>query len=327
MTIAVTGSMAYDYIMSFPGRFAEHILPEQIEIISVSFLVDSMRRERGGCGGNIAYNLALLGQKPLLMATVGQDAPEYIAWLREQGVDTGGVLQLPDEFTASFFVSTDQDNNQIASFYTGAMARASEISFYDYQEQDIELAIISPNDPGAMVKYARECRELGIPYIYDPSQQIPRLSKEDLIQGIEGAKLLVVNDYEFEMIKNQTGLKGQDLRSAVEVTVITRGEAGSTIYADDQQPLDIPIVPTRRLADPTGMGDAYRAGLVAGLCQGFDWEISGRLGALTATYVLEEHGTQRHRYTLRQFVERYRQNFGDISALEALLSGVEKQTD
>lgn len=327
MTIAVTGSMAYDYIMSFPGRFAEHILPEQIEIISVSFLVDSMRRERGGCGGNIAYNLALLGQKPLLMATVGQDAPEYIAWLREQGVDTGGVLQLPDEFTASFFVSTDQDNNQIASFYTGAMARASEISFYDYRDRDIELAIISPNDPGAMVKYARECRELGIPYIYDPSQQIPRLSKEDLIQGIEGAKLLVVNDYEFEMIKNQTGLKGQDLRSAVEVTVITRGEAGSTIYADDQQPLDIPIVPTRRLADPTGMGDAYRAGLVAGLCQGFDWEISGRLGALTATYVLEEHGTQRHRYTLRQFVERYRQNFGDISALEALLSGVEKQTD
>ncbi|MFQ5613569.1 MAG: carbohydrate kinase family protein [Anaerolineae bacterium] len=327
MTIAVTGSMAYDYIMSFPGRFAEHILPEQIEIISVSFLVDSMRRERGGCGGNIAYNLALLGQKPLLMATVGQDAPEYIAWLREQGVDTGGVLQLPDEFTASFFVSTDQDNNQIASFYTGAMARASEISFYDYRDRDIELAIISPNDPGAMVKYARECRELGIPYIYDPSQQIPRLSKEDLIQGIEGAKLLVVNDYEFEMIKNQTGLKGQDLRSAVEVTVITRGEAGSTIYADGQQPLDIPIVPTRRLADPTGMGDAYRAGLVAGLCQGFDWEISGRLGALTATYVLEEHGTQRHRYTLRQFVERYRQNFGDISALEALLSGVEKQTD
>lgn len=319
MTIAVTGSIAYDYIMSFPGRFSEHILPERINAISLSFLVDSMRRERGGCAGNIAYNLALLGQKPLLMATVGQDAPEYVAWLREQGVDTSGVLQLPTDFTASFFVSTDRDNNQIASFYTGAMAKASQISFSNYQDRNIDVAIISPNDPGAMIKYVEECRALGIPFIYDPSQQIPRLGKAELIRGIEGARILIVNDYEFEMIKNQTGLTDSQLQAMVEVTVITRGEEGSTIYTNGSA-VEIPIVPTRRLADPTGMGDAYRAGFITGMCYGFDWEISGRMGALAATYVLEEHGTQRHHYTIPQFIERFDAHFGDAFPLARMLS-------
>jgi len=203
MTVAVTGSMAFDYIMSFPGQFAEHILPEHIQKLSVSFLVDSMRRERGGNAGNLCYNLALLKQPCLLMATVGQDAPEYVASLGQRGVDTSGVLQLPNEFTASFFVSTDQVNNQIASFYTGAMAKAGQISFADQNYAKIKLAIISPNDPDAMVKYVKECRQLEIDYIYDPSQQLPRLTPEDIIEGIEGAKILIVNDYEFEMIKKQ----------------------------------------------------------------------------------------------------------------------------
>ncbi len=309
MTIAVTGSMAFDYIMSFPGRFVDHILPDQLQILSVSFLVDSMRRERGGCGGNIAYNLALLGQRPLLMATVGQDAPEYVAWLRDQGVDTSGVLQLPDEFTASFFVSSDQDNNQIASFYTGAMAKAGRLSFKDNKPESIELAIISPNDPGAMVKYARECRELGIPYIYDPSQQIPRLAPSDLVAGIEGAKVLIVNDYEFGMIKKQTGLTDEDIQNLTEVVVITRGERGSTVRTVEDR-WDIPVVPPRRVADPTGVGDAYRAGLITGMCQGLPWPVVGRMGSLAAAYVLEEHGTQRHRYLLESFRQRYYEIFG-----------------
>ena len=309
MTIAVTGSMAYDYIMSFPGRFVDHILPDQLQILSVSFLVDSMRRERGGCGGNIAYNLALLGQRPLLMATVGQDAPEYVAWLRDQGVDTSGVLQLPDEFTASFFVSSDQDNNQIASFYTGAMAKAGRLSFKDNKPESIELAIISPNDPGAMVKYARECRELGIPYIYDPSRQIPRLAPSDLVAGIEGAKVLIVNDYEFGMIKKQTGLTDEDIQNLTEVVVITRGERGSTVRTVEDR-WDIPVVPPRRVADPTGVGDAYRAGLITGMCQGLPWPVVGRMGSLAAAYVLEEHGTQRHRYLLESFRQRYYEVFG-----------------
>jgi adenosine kinase len=310
VTIAVTGSMAYDYIMSFPGRFVEHILPDQIEILSVSFLVDSMRRERGGCGGNIAYNLALLGQRPLLMATVGQDAPEYVAWLRDQGVDTSGVLQLPDEFTASFFVSTDRDNNQIASFYTGAMAKASRLSFKHNNPETIEVAIISPNDPGAMVKYARECQELGIPYIYDPSQQIPRLTPAELIEGIKGAKALIVNDYEFGMIKKQTGLSAEEIQRLTDTVAITRGERGSTVRTSEGT-WEIPIVTPRRVADPTGVGDAYRAGFITGMCRGLSWDIVGRMGSLAAAYVLEEHGTQRHRYSLDSFCRRYRETFGD----------------
>ena len=311
MTIAVTGSMAYDYIMSFPGRFVDHILPDQLQILSVSFLVDSMRRERGGCGGNIAYNLALLGQRPLLMATVGQDAPQYVAWLRDQGVDTSGVLQLPDEFTASFFVSTDQDNNQIASFYTGAMAKASRLSFEDNNPEAIEIAIISPNDPVAMVKYARECQELGIPYIYDPSQQVPRLSPSELVAGIEGAKVLIVNDYEFGMIKKQTGLSDEEIQELTEVVVITRGERGSVVRTCDGT-WDIPIVSPRRIADPTGVGDAYRAGFITGMCHGLPWDVVGRMGSLAAAYVLEEHGTQRHRYSPEGFRQRYRETFGDV---------------
>lgn len=324
MTVAVTGSMAFDYIMSFPGQFAEHILPEQIARLSVSFLVDSMRRERGGTAGNITYNLAMLDQPCLLMATVGQDAPEYIAGLSQRGVDISGVLQLPNEFTASFFVSTDQVNNQIASFYTGAMAKAGQISFTTQNYEQIKLAIISPNDPGAMVKYVQECQELHIPYIYDPSQQIPRLEPEQLVTGIEGAKVLIVNDYEYEMIKKQTGLSDGEISRRVETIIITQGEAGSLIRATQPDhngattitEYDIPPAPPARIADPTGVGDAYRAGLMAGMMRGYGWDVCGRLGAITATYVIEQHGTQRHSYNRRQIAQRYRDLFGEAAELE-----------
>ena len=324
MTVAVTGSMAFDYIMSFPGKFSEHILPDQIEILSVSFLVDSMRRERGGCAGNIAYNLAMLDQPVLLMATVGQDAPEYIAALRQQGVDTSGVLQLPREFTASFFVSTDQVNNQIASFYTGAMAKAGQISFADQDYRKITFAIISPNDPRAMVKYARECQQLDIPYIYDPSQQIPRLTPEELINGIKGAKILIVNDYEFEMIKKQTGWTDHDIQAVVETIITTQGEKGALIRTtevgadgmDLLKEVNIPAARPTRIADPTGVGDAFRAGLITGMMRNYPWEVTGRLGALAAAYVLEQHGTQRHSYSRQQFAARYCELFGDTPELE-----------
>jgi len=328
LTVAVTGSMAFDYIMSFPGKFADHILPDQIEILSVSFLVDSMRRERGGCAGNIAYNLAMLGQPVLLMATVGQDAPEYIAALRQQGVDTSGVLQLSGEFTASFFVSTDQVNNQIASFYTGAMAKAGQISFANQAYDRLTLAIISPNDPQAMVKYAEECRELNIPYIYDPSQQIPRLTPEELMTGIKGAKVLIVNDYEFEMIKKQTGWSDHEIQTEVETIIVTQGEKGALIRVTEVR-LDgtlllkeyqIPVAPPRRIADPTGVGDAFRAGLITGINRSYPWEVSGRLGSLAATYVLEQHGTQRHSYSRRQFADRYCELFGHTPELEDLVN-------
>jgi len=319
LTVAVTGSMAFDYIMSFPDEFSKHILPDQIEKLSISFLVDSMRRERGGIAGNIAYNLALMDQPALLMATVGQDAPEYIAALGARGIDTSGVLHLPNEFTASFFVSTDKVNNQIASFYTGAMAKAGQISFADQDYAAITIAIISPNDPWAMVKYVQECHDLRIPYIYDPSQQIPRLDAKDLIKGIEGAKVLIVNDYEFEMIKNKTGLNAAAIERKVETVIITQGEEGSVIYHDGQE-IDVPAATPTRIAEPTGAGDAYRAGIITGLMRGYSWEVTGRLGSMAAVYVLEQHGTQRHTFTRRQLANRYRETYGDIAELDDFIT-------
>ncbi|HSR32221.1 MAG TPA: carbohydrate kinase family protein [Anaerolineae bacterium] len=319
MSIIVTGSVAFDYLMSFPGRFSEHILPEQLHQVSLSFLVDSMRKQRGGCAPNIAYTLALLGEHPTVMATVGQDFAEYRTWLENVGVDTSAIVEIDDEFTASFFVNTDQDNNQIASFYIGAMAQADTLSFHDLDYRAIELAIISPNAPTAMVKYARECVELGVPYIYDPSQQIVRLNGEELLEGTRGARALIVNEYEFGMIKNKTGLSEEELLTLPPITIITQGEGGSTIYVGEQV-LSIPVVPPLVSAEPTGVGDAYRGGIIKGMLRGYSWETTGRIAALAATYVLEHHGTQNHRYTPEDFVRRYRQIFGDALELKDLLT-------
>jgi adenosine kinase len=323
MSIIVTGSVAYDYLMSFPGRFSEHILPDQIHQVSLSFLVDSMRKQRGGCAPNIAYNLALLGERPTVMATVGQDFGEYRAWLEAVGVDTSAIATIKDEFTSSFFVNTDQDNNQIASFYVGAMGKADMLSFYELDHEAIEIAIISPNAPAAMVKYARECQELDIDYLYDPSQQIIRLSGEELLEGARGAKVLIVNEYEFGMIKKKTGLTDRQVLALPEITIVTQGEAGSTIYAQDQV-LRIPVVPPEPLAEPTGVGDAYRSGVIKGMLRGYAWEATGRIAALAATYVLEHHGTQNHHYTLDEFVERYQQVFGDAPELGDLRTNRER---
>jgi adenosine kinase len=318
MDIVVTGSIAYDYLMTFPGRFVEHILPEQLHHVSLSFLVDEMRRQRGGAAANIAYNLALLGERPRLMGTVGQDFSEYRAWLEQHGVDTSLTRNELDLFTASFFVTTDQDGNQIASFYTGAMARARNLSFHDLDAKQVDLVVISPNDPQAMVKYADECQELGIPYLYDPSQQIIRLSGEDLRAGLEGCDLLVVNRYEFEMLREKTGMSVEAMRSApARACVITLGAEGVHVWEGGELRA-IPPVPPERIDDPTGVGDAFRAGLMRGLALGLSWDLAGRMGALAATYVLEQPGPQGHHYTLAEFVARFRQHFDDAGALDQL---------
>ncbi|MEA3340416.1 MAG: carbohydrate kinase family protein [Chloroflexota bacterium] len=318
MNIIVTGSIAYDYLMTFPGRFVEHILPNQLDNISLSFLVDEMRRQRGGCAANIAYSLALLGERPRLMGTVGQDFGEYRAWLEEHGVDTSLTRDEPDLFTASFFVNTDQDGNQIASFYTGAMARARELSFHDLDTEQVDLVTISPNDPQAMVKYPAECQELGIPYLYDPSQQIIRLSGHDLREGLAGCDILVVNEYEFEMLREKTGLDADDIRSApARACVVTLGVKGSRIWADDTV-YDTPSLPPEWTDDPTGVGDAFRAGLIKGLALNLSWDWAGRLGALAATYTLEQPGPQSHRYTPAEFVARFRDHFDDGGSLDEI---------
>ena len=328
MNIVVTGSVAFDYIMSFPGHFTEHILLDKLDSISLSFLVDDLRRVYGGCAPNIAYSLALLNERPRLMASAGLDAGEYRDWLNEQGVDTSLLLICDDCFTASFFVNTDLDQNQIASFYTGAMARAHELSLYDIapspQSPDKpDLVIIAPNDPQAMAKYARECRELEIDYIYDPSQQVARVGGEELAEGLTGAKLLILNDYEYSILQNKTGLDEAQLLQRVENIVVTLGERGSRIVTQDQV-FQVPIAAPNAVLEPTGVGDAYRAGLIKGMVHGFSWPVSGRIAALAAAYVIEHPGPQPKPYTLDEWVARYRANFGDSPELDSLLRSENK---
>ncbi|HOU11776.1 MAG TPA: carbohydrate kinase family protein [Anaerolineae bacterium] len=310
MNIVITGSIAFDYLMSFPGDFMEHIKPDKLNKLSLSFLVDEMRKQYGGCAPNIAFTLALLGERPVVMGTAGQDFGDYRAWLEAHGVDTSGVRVIPDVFTASFFVSTDRRQNQIASFYTGAMAYARELSFHE-MTMPVDITIISPNDPLAMQKYPAECKALGIPYIYDPSQQIVRLDGAALREGVEGADILIVNDYEYELLKDRTGMNDADICATVKrAVIITRGEKGSRIWAGGEE-IVVPVVPPQQVLDPTGVGDAYRAGLIKGLALGLPWRICGQIGALAATYVLETHGPQAHSYTLAAFGERYKTVFGE----------------
>lgn len=315
MSVLITGSIAYDYIMQFPGFFHDHILPDKIANLSVSFLVDSMKKQRGGVATNIAYNLALLGERPRIMATVGQDFADYRAWLEANNVDTSAIVAIADDFTASFFVSTDGKQNQIAMFYTGAMAHAHKLSFKEHAQGDpIDLVVISPNDPRAMVNYARECKELKLPYIYDPSQQIIRLNGEELAGGVLGSTMTIVNEYEFEMLKNKTGWSDEDVAANTETLIVTLGEKGSQIRTGGKV-IDIPVVTPLRQADPTGVGDAYRAGIIKGYLKNLSWETTGKLGSLAATYVLEEYGTQNHRYDLNEFKQRYCETFGTMPPL------------
>lgn len=318
MNIVVTGSIAFDYLMSFPGRFTDVLIADQLQKISLSFLVDNLKRERGGTAPNIAYTLALLGGRPRVMATAGQDFGEYRTWLEKQGVDTSAVVEIEGDYCASFFVNTDQAQNQIASFYTGAMAHASILTFAQYAP-DAELTIVSPNDPGAMRAYAAECKQLGIAYIFDPSQQTIRLSGEDLRFGLDGCYLLTVNEYEFSLIRERTGLDAAAIRERAGRLLVTKGAEGSSLFIDGRV-YEIPAVPPRQIVEPTGAGDAYRAGLMRAIQLRLPWDIAGRMGALCATYVLEQMGTQSHHFTPAEFVARYRQHFDDQGALDILLA-------
>jgi len=310
MSTVVTGSIAYDYLMSFPGKFTEHFLPEHIERVSLSFLVDTMDKRRGGCAPNIAYTLALLGERPLLMATAGEDFGEYREWLRGAGIDTSHVKQIPGKFCASFFCSTDANNNQIASFYTGAMADAGQLSFRTLR--DCGLAIIAPNDPGAMVQYAEECRTLGIPFIFDPGQQCARMSGDDLRDGIDGATIVIVNDYELELVRQKTGLDEADIVRRARTLIITKGELGSSVVTPDSW-ADVAAVEPHRIVDPTGVGDAFRGGLMKGIALRLPYEACARIGSVAATYALEHLGGQSHSYTWDEFRERYERHFGTLT--------------
>jgi adenosine kinase len=316
MKLVLTGSIAFDYLMTFPGRFQDHILPDQLDRISLSFLVDKMIRQRGGVAANIAYTLALLNEKPLVMATVGEDFGEYRSFLQDRGVDTSAIRTIPGLFTASFFVNTDEINAQIASFYTGAMARAADLNFAELPHRP-DLAVISPNDPGAMVQYVQECQKLRIPYIYDPSQQIVRLPAAQLQEGLENCVALFANDYELSLITEKTELKLEDLLQFMDFAVITLGEEGADIFTPSGR-IRVPAVPPEEIADPTGVGDAFRAGFLKGYLHGLNLKTCGQMGALAATYCLEYEGPQNHEFNLETFSIRFNKHYPPIGEVDRL---------
>jgi adenosine kinase len=301
--------------MRFPGYFKEHILAGQ-DKISLSFLVDEKERHRGGTAPNIAYNLALLGERPRIVGAAGLDFKDYKAWLESVGIDTSLIRVFPDEFTATFSVITDLEHNQIASFHTGAMARAREIDLREIGAESIDWVIISPDDPVAMENHSQACRDMGVNFIYDPSQQLARISGDEFMRSLQGAHVLTVNDYELEMAKKLSGLDEAGLLALVEAIVVTRGPDGASVLTRAGE-VRVPAAQPEAVREPTGVGDAFRAGLLVGLKAGYDWETILKLGNSSAVYVIEQMGTQNHAYTRAEFLARVRQNYGDLPILEA----------
>lgn len=296
--ILVTGSLAFDVIMDFPGKFADHIDPGKIHILNLSFLVDTLKKQKGGTAGNIAYNLALLKVPVSILGAAGEDFGQYQDFLKKAGVDTSQIKISQENLTSQAFIITDQADNQITAFYPGAMSENSKLSI-----NLADFAVISPNDPPAMVNFAKQCQVLKIPYMFDPGMQLPRLTDQDLITGINGAKILIGNDYEIGLIKKR--LKN----IKVGILITTLGEKGSVIQTPHETIQISPAKP-KDVVDPTGAGDAYRAGFLAGYLQGKDLKTSGQMGSVAACYPIEKYGTTTHRFSMEEFQTRYKENYG-----------------
>ena len=309
----ICGSIAFDTIMVFPGRFKEHILPDKIHLLNVSFLVPQMRREFGGCAGNIAYNLHLLGDAAYPMATAGRDFPPYEAWLREIGVPLDYIRRCDAEHTAQAFITTDLDDNQITAFHPGAMGLAHLNKVTD--ATDITLGIVAPDGRDGMLQHAAQFAAAGIPFIFDPGQAMPLFNGEELRQFIAQADWLAVNEYEWQLLQEKTGMSVTQAAAQVRALIVTRGAAGSVIYADNRE-ITIPSVPAAAVVDPTGCGDAYRAGIIHGLLRGLDWETTGRIASLLGAIKIAARGTQNHRFTPAHFRTWYFERFARQLSLE-----------
>ena len=306
MSALICGSMAYDTIMVFNDRFKHHILPEQVHILNVSFLVPELRREYGGCAGNIAYNLKLLGEEPLILATVGKDFGPYAQWLSTLGISSHGIKVLEDAYTAQAYITTDLDDNQITAFHPGAMS-------FSYQTEvpadaGIDIGLLSPDGKDGMLAHAAQFVARGIPFIFDPGQAMPQFNGEELKALIDQATWLTLNDYEAQLMTERTGLGLEALAERVEALIVTRGGEGSQIHTAGSV-IEIPPVKVDP-KDPTGCGDAYRAGLVHGIVQGYDWEVTGRIASLIGAIKIEQAGTQNHAFTRTEFDDRYKASFG-----------------
>lgn len=306
MSALICGSFAYDTIMLFPDQFKNHILPDKVHMLNVSFLVPELRREFGGCAGNIAYNLKLLGDEPLPMGTVGSDFSPYAAWMDSHQISRQHVHVKSGYYTAQAYITTDKDDNQITAFHPGAMNVAHETAITE--AQGIKLGIIAPDGRDGMIQHAQQFADAGIPFIFDPGQGLPMFNGEDLLAFAEQASYIALNDYEAQLFQDRTGLTAQQIADKVDALIITRGAQGSIIYAD-QKKIEIPCAKAAQITDPTGCGDAYRAGLLHGILHGKSWEITGRIASLLGAIKIEQHGTQNHQFTMAEFAERFAASF------------------
>jgi len=308
MSVLICGSMAYDHIMVFPDQFKNHILPEKIHMLNVSFLVPELRREFGGCAGNIAYKLNLLDDSIALpMATVGKDFDPYAYWMDKKQVNRTHIKVIEDAYTGQAFITTDLDDNQITAFHPGAMNFSQNNNVND--AKDCKLGIISPDGRDGMLQHAEQFADAAIPFIFDPGQGMPMFNGEELTQFIQKATWVTVNDYEWQMMQERTGLTPQEVTEQVEALIVTRGGDGSHIYIKDKR-IEIPSVKPESITDPTGCGDAYRAGLLYGLVNDMDWETTGRIASLMGSIKISCNGTQNHSFTLDEFKARFKAAFG-----------------
>ena len=310
MNIYISGSMAYDRIMDFPGSFADYILPEKIHVLNVCFNVTSLTEKFGGTAGNIAYSLGLLREQPVIIATIGKDHGQYFSWLQQNNLSVKGIEIVPEEFTAGAYITTDKADNQITGFNPGAMKRATSFDLGKADPKD-SIVLIAPGNLEDMIGYAATCRKMGIRYICDPGQSLTLWTGEQLRDWIKGAMMLITNDYELEVIMKVTGLQKKELLGLTDMIITTLGEHGSLISGNGKD-LQVPAAKVAEVLDPTGAGDAYRSGLLKGLAMGKDIETAARMGAVAATYAIEKYGTQEHHFTYEDFAARYRLNFGEL---------------
>ena len=317
MKVILTGSIAIDYLMKFPGLFSDHLLPEHLDKVSLSFLVPELSRRDGGVGANIAYTLAMLGGKACLFSTAGQDFPDYAKRLEAVGVDTSCVKIIPEKFTASFFATTDKNNAQIASFYTGAMANAAELSLREAPYEPDDFVMISPTDPTAMARYIEEALELGLKTLFDPGQQVISVDAALLRRGLETAHGLFVNEYEFELIQKHTGYSAEVLLEKPVFSVITLGENGARVHSSEGD-VYVPALKNLDIKDPTGVGDAFRGGFLRGYLAGLSLKTCAEMGTITAAACIQENGTQVHHFTWDKFVNEYRKHFDDQGELDTI---------
>lgn len=305
--ITVTGSLAFDNIMDYPGKFSDHIMPDKIHQINLSFLVTTLKKQKGGTAGNIAYNLALLQIPVSIVGMAGVDFSEYAKFLHESGIDTSNIQTAENNLTSSAFIMTDKTDNQITAFYPGAMEYANRLSL---EKIKTDFVVVSPNNPQAMIRFCSECQKSHIPYMFDPGMQLPALNTGDLKNMLNGATILIGNDYEISLLKEKLSLDEEALLNQVEILITTLGEKGSLVQTKDQN-LQISAGKVTNVVDPTGAGDAYRAGFLAGYSKNLDLKVCGQMGSIASCYTVEKYGTTSHTFSLEEFKERYKESFGE----------------